>query len=198
MAAASAFAVAPGVRRQRIRRSFDDTVDRRLLRWRLRRWRSLRGSGRRVAGSAGAVLPQRLGRRRGGRRRRRARSPTVAGLKRTAAAPRASRSAGSAGGLAEVHRAAGRFAEAARSRRSPRRTPRSKPIPEEVRYLAGLAARAVCVRLSRAATTSCWPARPKVGRSTRWATWSARTTNRPVLMLDDLMVALRSGAASRT
>jgi hypothetical protein len=71
-----------------------------------------------------------------------------------------------------------------------------KPIPEEVTYLAGL---------QRVRYVFVYPERKDivlVGPAEGWKMDAlgnivGLTTNRPVLMIDDLMVALRSGKASR-
>lgn len=72
-----------------------------------------------------------------------------------------------------------------------------KPVPEEVKYLAGL---------QRAQYVFIYPERNDIviaGPAEGWkldglGNVVGLTTNRPVLLLDDLMVALRSGVTSRT
>jgi hypothetical protein len=72
-----------------------------------------------------------------------------------------------------------------------------KPVPQEVIYLAGLQrVRYVLVYPDRRDIVLVGPA--EGWKMDRLGNVVGRTTNRPALMLDDLLVALRSGASSRT
>jgi hypothetical protein len=73
----------------------------------------------------------------------------------------------------------------------------NKPLPEEVEYVAGLLrVRYVFVYPERKDIVIAGPA--EGWKMDQLGNIVGRTTNRPVLKLDDLMMALRSGAASRS
>lgn len=72
-----------------------------------------------------------------------------------------------------------------------------KPVPEEVQYLAGLQrAQYVFVYPERNDIVIAGPA--EGWEMDRWGNIVGVTTKRPVLLLDNLMVGLRSGTTSRT
>jgi hypothetical protein len=71
-----------------------------------------------------------------------------------------------------------------------------RPIPDDVKYLAGLLrVQYVFVYPEQNDVVLAGPA--EGWKLDRWGNVVGATTNRPVLLLDDLMVALRSGGGSR-
>ena len=140
------------------------------------------------------VLPRRRGRRCEDRCRRRGLEPEVGELKQLQAAWQQGLQ-GSAGRFAEVDRSAVRVAASNSNRRLRRPRKSGKPMPDAVRFLAGLAAREVRARLSRpAGHRARRPGRRLESRSL--GNVVGATSGRPVLMLDDLMVALRVAESS--